>query len=307
MPSLFNLPKVTSLPGSKLYFYRTGTSTAQAVYTDVGLSVAHSQPVVADAAGVFAPIYLAQTDFDYRVSHYTSADVLIYTVDDVPNNLGDGRNITLSADNPYLLFDDDNGASNEKKTKILQQGGDFGISILSDDEGTETTALKIFRSGTTVTDIRLLASAFTAVVSSVQYDFALTTSGSFTGALTGYASGPTGTVSYRLWRAASGSQMVTLWITSSITGTSNSTALTMTGVPAVARPGSARSVPCILQDNTQDVLAGLAIVETDGTITFRIARTDAVSNLIQYSASGFTNSGTKGITSTWTITYPKSS
>jgi hypothetical protein len=106
MPSLFYLPKVTSLAGSKLYFYQTGTSTPQNVYTDEDLLTPHSSPVVADGSGVFAPIYLDGTQSNYRVSHYTSADVLIYTVDDVPSGASDavtGLLISQSS-NPKIRF-----------------------------------------------------------------------------------------------------------------------------------------------------------------------------------------------------------
>jgi hypothetical protein len=52
---------------AKLYFYRAGTTTHQAVYTTAALSVAHDQPVQADANGVFPPIFLnPSASFDYR-------------------------------------------------------------------------------------------------------------------------------------------------------------------------------------------------------------------------------------------------
>jgi hypothetical protein len=60
-------------------------------------------------------------------------------------------------------------------------------------------------------------------------------------------------------------------------------------------------------DNTEDCMAGLAIIETGGSITFRLARQDAQANLIQYTAAGFTTSGTKGIPSHWMVQYVKTS
>lgn len=121
MPSLFYLPKVASLPGSKLYFFQTETSTPQNVYTDADLSVAHSQPVVADGAGVFAPIYFDGTLGDYRISHYTSADVLIYTVDDVPSGPGNLVTSLLVAqtNNPKIRFRQ-KGASANNADWIVQ-------------------------------------------------------------------------------------------------------------------------------------------------------------------------------------------
>lgn len=46
------------LPGAKAYFYVSGTSTPATVYQNAMLTTPHAVPVVADAAGVFAPIYL---------------------------------------------------------------------------------------------------------------------------------------------------------------------------------------------------------------------------------------------------------
>lgn len=89
MATLFKLPKAVAVQSSgipyalaKAYFYDTTTTTPKNVYTDAALSVAHSVPVQADAAGVFPPIYLDPT-LVYKLTLKTSADVLIYTVDPV--------------------------------------------------------------------------------------------------------------------------------------------------------------------------------------------------------------------------------
>jgi hypothetical protein len=86
---LFNLPKATQIdssvrvtPGAKAYFYETLTSTPQDTFTTSALNVAHPNPVVADANGVFPAIYLNPT-LVYKLTLNTSADVLIYTVDPV--------------------------------------------------------------------------------------------------------------------------------------------------------------------------------------------------------------------------------
>jgi len=50
------------LVGAKIYVYLTGTSTPQPVYTDVGLSVAWTQPIVTNSAGESSgPIYVTST------------------------------------------------------------------------------------------------------------------------------------------------------------------------------------------------------------------------------------------------------
>lgn len=91
MATLFQLPRVapvsagSSYASAKAYFYQPGTTTAITTYTTAALSTPHDSPVVADANGVFAPIFLKEAvNATYRLQLYTSADVLIYDVDNLP-------------------------------------------------------------------------------------------------------------------------------------------------------------------------------------------------------------------------------
>lgn len=45
------------MPGAKLYTYASGTSTPKATYTDAGLTVPNTNPLIADAAGRFGDIF----------------------------------------------------------------------------------------------------------------------------------------------------------------------------------------------------------------------------------------------------------
>lgn len=69
------------MAGAKLYFYASGTSAPKTVYADAGLSTAHPQPVVADAAGLWPAIYLGAGD--YKVEQRSAADILVWTQDTV--------------------------------------------------------------------------------------------------------------------------------------------------------------------------------------------------------------------------------
>ncbi len=89
---LFQLPKQTNIdssvrvvPGAKAYFYETLTSNLQDTFTTSALNVAHQNPVVADANGVFPAIYL-DPSLVYKLTLNTSADSLIYTVDPCNDN-----------------------------------------------------------------------------------------------------------------------------------------------------------------------------------------------------------------------------
>jgi len=113
--------------------------------------------------------------------------------------------------------------------------------------------------------------------------------GSFTGTLTGMSAATTGTVEYR----RTGSK-VTLFVTADISGTSNATAMTLTGLPAACQPTSAQSGFCTATyDNGTGPNAAMYIVS------------GAVVNLY-LGTSGYgtwTNSGTKGLMAGWSITY----
>lgn len=72
-----NLP----LASGKVYFYKTGTTTPQATYSDPALGSANTNPVILDARGeawVFVP-----NDAVYTVKVTTSADALVWTKDDI--------------------------------------------------------------------------------------------------------------------------------------------------------------------------------------------------------------------------------
>lgn len=76
------------LAGAKLAFYAVGTTTPIAVYMDSDGLTPHANPVVADASGIFPPIYVSETS--YKTVLKTAADVTVQTVDPVnPFGLGD--------------------------------------------------------------------------------------------------------------------------------------------------------------------------------------------------------------------------
>jgi hypothetical protein len=84
---LFTLPKqiaisssFAALPGAKLYFYLSGTSSPQDTYQDADLDAEHENPVPADISGTFPVIYL-DPSISYKCELKTSADVLLYTAD----------------------------------------------------------------------------------------------------------------------------------------------------------------------------------------------------------------------------------
>lgn len=104
-------------------------------------------------------------------------------------------------------------------------------------------------------------------------------SGSFTGTLTGLTTSPTTSIYYRKVN-----NIITLAITPQ-SGTSNSTAFTITGLPADLQASSdGVFIPVLVKDNGADAF-GIVSISDSGTITF--GKGAAI--------GGFTASGTKGI------------
>jgi hypothetical protein len=123
------------------------------------------------------------------------------------------------------------------------------------------------------------------------------TSGSFTATLVGCTTSPTATCYY-----AKSGNIATVYI-ASVTGTSNSTSLSMTGVPVAIRPTREQKVmvpDSHLTDNGTAVgvayagaHAAVANFQTDGSIIFNRDNTPA----------NWTASGTKGVGNPITLTY----
>lgn len=111
--------------------------------------------------------------------------------------------------------------------------------------------------------------------------------GSFTATLTGCTTSPTTSV---VWSRTG--NVVVLNI-QSVSATSNTTACTLTGLPAALQPARAHRCAAMIID-TGTAAMGLVDVHISGTITLFAGAA--------LSATGFTNSGTKG-TSVFTIVY----
>lgn len=81
-------------PGAKLYVYEAGTTSPLTVYSDNALTTAHTQPVVADANGVFPQIYMSADVYKFKLD--TSADVTVATYDNVASMVaGDGGTLPV--------------------------------------------------------------------------------------------------------------------------------------------------------------------------------------------------------------------
>jgi hypothetical protein len=118
----------------------------------------------------------------------------------------------------------------------------------------------------------------------------------FTGTLTGVSSGGTGNVLYSITAG-----IVTLYVAAALVGVSNTTSMTMTGMPADIRPYSVpRILPCLVVNSSGQYMGSVSIA-TSGVITFSMVVIAAT--LATLSTTGFTASGNKGVDAGWTLTY----
>jgi hypothetical protein len=68
-------------PGAKLYSYSSGTTTPLATYSDAALTVANSNPVIADSTGTFGAIFLLPQVYSLTLTD--SDDLVQWQQDDV--------------------------------------------------------------------------------------------------------------------------------------------------------------------------------------------------------------------------------
>ena len=82
--------------GAKLYVFDAGTTTNRTTYSDKALTTPNANPLVADSAGRFGPLYIAASATDYKLRVDTSADVVVYTQDNIPISSFDQATIGLT-------------------------------------------------------------------------------------------------------------------------------------------------------------------------------------------------------------------
>lgn len=288
--SLFVLPRQSPLssgavvPNSKLTFSRTTTSTLQNTYSDSALTTPNSNPVMADASGVFGKIYLdPSTGFDYRCKWTTSADVQIWQEDDIKAGSTSSTSYRLTDTAPTLYLVETDASANNGHWRIRVDGEQLSIDVGNDAESSWVQALTIDRTLNVVDTINLKATAN----QSGGLTIGTQSNGSYTGSLTGLTTVPTATIT---WRLSSGIVTVTF---GDQQGTSNTNALTVTGAPAAIAPAALRQGIIVAVQDNGAIVTGAVNIQTDGSMQFAVGL-----------ASGtFTASGTKGIRRS-TFAYP---
>jgi len=135
--NLFYYPRIVAIhngvvvPGAKLVFTATGTSTPQAVYTDVALTTPHDDPVEADSNGVFDPIYMDPSDGDFRVELTDANDVQLQLDNDIPASQA-GQNLILTAAAPYIDLIESDASSNNGVWRVYANSEQLKVQLGND-------------------------------------------------------------------------------------------------------------------------------------------------------------------------------
>jgi hypothetical protein len=284
------------LAGAKLHTYQAGSAINQATYSDgtTDAGTLNANPITLDSNGAAQVRYLANTGYKLVIKDSTDTNTLA-SIDN------------FYAYEPQAFYGGtDSGSAN---TYVVSPGGVAsliaGLEVWFEAANTNTGASTLNFNSTGAKNVvqangsALIAGQIIAnQPSRFFYDgtnWVLLTntgnSGTFTGTFTGFTGSVTGTV---YWARAGNSIVMTI---PAVTGTSNTTAMTMTGIPATIQPSStagALSPIAQLEDSGTTSQTGMLVSVTSGTMTFYKGG----------SSTGFTNSGTKGTGATaLTVVY----
>lgn len=100
--------------GAKWFFYATGTTTPQSVYTTFAMGTAHANPVVADSSGKFANIFFDPALVYRGVLKNADESVTLHDIDPVSS----GVLLALAASGGSALVGSNDGASGTLWTTI---------------------------------------------------------------------------------------------------------------------------------------------------------------------------------------------
>lgn len=308
----------TVQPGLLLWTYVAGTSTPVATWTDASGTVQNSNPIQLNAAGRLNNVNVwQQAGTKIKVVFSTNAGTSLAPVFGV--QIGPSFDQLVGIADPTSVTSvyytgADTGSAN---VYVLSIPGGFssyvnGLVIYWVPATSNTGASTVNINGLGTVSITnpdgsplvkgQINAGKLAVIVSQGGNFILTTlsvlTGSFTGTFTGFTSTVTATVQYRVYN-----NMASLFFNSTNpTGTSNTNAMAMTGLPALLFPTVNRFILCCTEDNGNVEQFSAMLIDNSGNCNFQ--KYLFASGV--FSSTGYTNSGTKGVPSDWFVTYPLS-
>jgi hypothetical protein len=296
------------LSGALIWTYLAGTSTPQATYTDSTGTTPNSNPIQLTSAGRLPQMIWQPVGVKIKVQVSTNAGTVGVPV--FGNQIGPTFDQLAGIGDPTGIQQGfyggtDTGAANAYVLTIAgfpaaYTAGQIIYWVPANTNTTSSTmnvnglgAVSIVNpSGAALTYGQLVAGQVTAIAYTGS-NFVLVSSsavntGTFTGTLTGMTATTNVTVTYTI----SGRVCI---LNAFGTGTSNSTAMTMTGIPNICNPATKTSLVMSMLEDSGSNLGGWSQVTTGNQINFGTG--------INNNQTGFTNSGTKGLPAGWTVVY----
>lgn len=288
------------LNGGKLFSYLAGTTTKTSTYSDAAGSSLNTNPVILNFRGEADVFIEPNKGFKFTLAPSTDTDPPtnpIWSIDNVRSSqlitlyggvdtgvvnayvLTFAANFTAYTDGIVIYWIPAN--TNSSASTINMNG--IGAVAITNQDGSALSAGQLVANQTAV--IMYKGAGFLLLSSGN-----VPLSGTFTGTLTGGV-GATVTVSWWV-----NNKMAMLRAPAALIA-SNTTAMTMTGLPAVLRPASgAATCACVLTDNSISIGGWGQVNSGAGTITFGAG--------INNNQAGFTAALNKGLAAGWAISYP---
>lgn len=289
------------LVGGKLFTYEAGTTTKLATYVDEGGVSPNTNPVILDYRGECNLWVPPNVSYKYVLAPANDTDPPtnpIWTVDQLVSSqlitlyggtdtgvanayvINFVANFNVLTDGILIYF----LASNTNTLPSTLNVNGLGPVPIINQDGSALFAGAILQN--TMVSVMYIAGAWVLLTNGILGDGSLgpVLSGSFVPTWTGFSAAPSGSISYtRMGR------VVTLQFGLTPSGTSNATAMTLTSLPSSIRPLTSPQarVPCLVVDNGAVTLGAFGFGATPGALVFYLGSTP--------NASGFTNSGTKGL------------
>lgn len=290
--------------GYKLFTYEAGTSTKADTFPSADAVIPNPNPITLDYRGeanVWTPPNVAYKFVFAPPSDTDPPTNPIWTVDDIV----DSQLVTLYGGvdtgvvpNAYVVSFDSNFTAYQDGIIVyfLASKQNTGASTINVNQLGPVPILT--PGGDPLPPGAIVANQMTGVIYRGGSFYLITVavlSGSFTATLSGMAATVTGPIFYR---AAGG--IVTLTTDASITGTSNSPSMTISGIPQFLVPSRVQAVPCSsIRDNGSSGSVGVCTVSFGSIIVNLLV----VSGANVLGGGPFTASGSKGLLSAWSITY----
>lgn len=120
------------VPGARAYFYASGTSTPATVFADASENVPHPSPLVADAAGVFPPVYKGGQPLRVLVTDADGVTLPGFPIDPVltaPAGGGAAQTISFNP-TPQIPVTDVQAAIEQVQQNITEPLVEFGLGVI---------------------------------------------------------------------------------------------------------------------------------------------------------------------------------